>query len=320
MEKEVTKSYEICLPENSRIEGYFINSSAIFSVYDRLNDMLDCSLWDYRAYTSLLDNFEPKQAIMSSGELMSLLNGYLRLYDCIRFDIFDEDNTNSRSSSLADYPEFQVLDIYDGNDKNYRESLDNLEIPNFLLHDLMKGKDEQFFKDIKKRINELSELNCKKFHYCFDVFLYLAYKSIEECKADSVKKAPDVYVLLKYLSYKIDWVVLYKIYESLEYFAQLEHYPHLVRVGKDLRLSSKDERDKFATPVNMFSIIGFDARHGYQKVHPNCKTDVFSFDKARDFVINHVKKYLKWKFERFIQQEIFAYNHVQQYYDNQIEN
>lgn len=93
----------------------------------------------------------------------------------------------------------------------------------------------------------------------------------------------DVYLLLKYFEMPLDWVGLYKIFETLKNFSHLTKLPF-----------NPDESAKssFTFTANKYQYSGLLSRHGFTTAIKNAKTPTMTLDEAYAFVSNLAKEYL----------------------------
>ncbi len=273
--------YQILLPNIRPMGGFndFYNGS--FRVWDEIDDMLDCSTSDYRASSWLIDPTDsPDMALMVSGEILSLLLGYLAL--CGHNNIFQ-------------YVRANEIKVFDGNFSTSHARFDEIEIPNYYLQDVWAER-IKFKPHDPREINNLSNRG-------FDTLLYLASSNM------------DIYILLKLLSVRTSWFTLYQIYESLETFVNqvVDEYPHLKSVENNgvVRkvLDYKSQTEKLTKPANNFSIVGLNSRHGYVSSNRTINTaNCFTLSEAQVFVLEHVRKYISWKIDKFHESDLFNAN------------
>lgn len=259
--------YEIRLPQTQRVESLDSYAGGIFSVYDNIDNMLDCSLQDYRATSPLLSaNLSGDEAFLIAGELLQLLKAYYKLYD--------------RHFNLAIYDELKNIKLIKNNNISHHNSMEKLDIDNFLLHEYWHNCN----------MDSIIEKDIVLANFGFNALLYLANKSIEEA-VNSEEKFADVYILLKLVYFDNDWSNLYKIYESLITFAESANYPNIKNFKKD--------RNKLSVPANKFSITGLLSRHGVRKTEGEPYTGEYytDMDKAKDYVFSLVRTFLEWKYQ-----------------------
>lgn len=273
--------YQIMLPGIRSMGGFNDFKNGSFRVWDEINDMLDCSTCDYRASSWLIDPTDsPEVALKVSGEILSLLLGYLALRG--HNNIFQHVRVNE-------------IQVFDGNFSASYASFDEIEIPNYYLQDVWVER-LKFKPHDPREINNLSNRG-------FDTLLYLASSNM------------DIYILLKLLSVKTSWFTLYKIYESLETFVTqvIDEYPHLKTVENNgvVRkvLDFKSQTEKLTKPANNFSIVGLNSRHGYVSSNRTINTaNCFTLSEAKAFVLEHVRKYISWKIDKFHESDLFQTN------------
>lgn len=100
-----------------------------------------------------------------------------------------------------------------------------------------------------------------------------------------------LYLILKYFSMPLDWIVLYKIMETLETIA--EHHDEGWSVTY-----SKAERKKFTNPANNFNLLQIDSRHGFKfDALDNNPGQKMSLSEAKQMFRICAHSYLSYKFE-----------------------
>jgi hypothetical protein len=268
--------YQILLPQIKPMAGFNDFHNESFCFYEEINHYLDCSTCDYRATSWLIDPSETEDnALLIAGELLSLLMGYMQVRN---------------EKSIYNHLRINGIRLLNPNFFNVSRNFDEVQIPNFLLEEIWMNNES-------KKPNNPREINNLK-RISFDALLYLSKSEI------------DVYILLKLMAEKASWYNLYQIYESLESFTTENNYPYLIEVqnGKKIIkvLDPADEKEKFTKPANNFSIVGLSARHGYQTIKKPIKiSNCFNLEQSRDFVYNHVRRYLQWKLEEFHKGDLF---------------
>ncbi|OUI78580.1 hypothetical protein HK18_06690 [Commensalibacter intestini] len=276
-------NYEIGLPRHQSMQRQPLQECEIFGIYNKSDDYLDCNRDDYRMYSSLLNDICENDAILVAKELLSLFLGYSKIFDKDKYLVNDFDAskiTERKIPNRADYLycyNFELINIANNFTVNHF-TLDMYNVPMYYLREI-------YDRDIKIKKDWLKLHN--------DFFNFLLYLS---------NKYDDIYILLKLCALEIDWVNLYRIYESLEDIVKVQsNYPYLKeetgKRGKIIKiLDIKDNKERLTRPANHFSILGLSARHGYI---PNTtvkkKEGDFSLSEAKEFVFLHVKKYLCWR-------------------------
>ncbi|CAI3952462.1 hypothetical protein [Commensalibacter papalotli (ex Botero et al. 2024)] len=276
-------NYEIGLPRHYSMQYNPSTECSVFGIYNKPNDYLDCNRDDYRMYSSLLQDTYESDAILIAKELLSLFLGYSKIFDKDRYLVNDFDVskiTEWKMPSRADYLEsynFELIDTTHNFTVN-SFTLDMYNVPIYYLREI-------YDKNIDAKADYFRLTN--------NFFNFLLYLS---------NKYDDIYILLKICALEIDWVNLYRIYESLDDIVKIQSsYPYLKEEkGKKDKiikcLDIKKNRDRLTRPANNFSILGLSSRHGYK---PNAtakkQDDDFSLSEAKEFVFSHVKNYLSWR-------------------------
>ena len=105
------------------------------------------------------------------------------------------------------------------------------------------------------------------------------------------RKNYGLYLILKYFSMPLDWIILYKIMETLETIS--EHHDK----GWSPTYSKSDKK-KFTNPANNFNLLQIDSRHGFKfDALDNNPGQKMSLDDARIMFRRCAYSYLKYKYQ-----------------------
>lgn len=101
----------------------------------------------------------------------------------------------------------------------------------------------------------------------------------------------DIYMMLKYLGFEASWSNYYKLLETMETHAML----------KGLKIpGTKAARKRFTNNANNFSLVGYDARHGLQKLSERENTETpMSLQEAYAFITSQCKGYLNTVYPQY---------------------
>ncbi|KYQ82968.1 hypothetical protein AWW72_16420 [Acinetobacter sp. NRRL B-65365] len=251
------QKYIFYLPERQFFSSWNMGGWDINDIYIYTEQsMHDCPSDDHRFQSVHCRNINNiKEALNIGVELISLLRGF--------YTIVNKDDVNF----------IKVLSVFDQN----RQTLyfEESEYYFGLYQDIGDS-----LKD-KLRTHEYKQYIYNSRVNLVNSSMYLAQK----------RKNYGLYLILKYFSMPLDWVVLYKIMETLETIS--EHH------DKGWKPSySKAEKKKFTNPANNFNLLQIDSRHGFKfDALDNNPGQKMSFDEAKMMFKRCAHSYLKYKFE-----------------------
>jgi hypothetical protein len=105
----------------------------------------------------------------------------------------------------------------------------------------------------------------------------------------------DVFNLLLLLSNGLDWVSLYCLRDTVNYYSREISEAFFKQVNKDANVSSK-KYNAFGNTADSFGLIGLSARHGVIKKSTN-KLEILTLAESRSIILSLVKSYLKLKYQ-----------------------
>lgn len=104
-------------------------------------------------------------------------------------------------------------------------------------------------------------------------------------KAITNSKDFRIYLLLKLVGFEVNWVTIYKQLETLEHFMHED--------GFSSPLSSR-LKTSITKPANNFSILGLQARHGFQGEHYENNQETLNLNTASEYMLQAIKPYFNF--------------------------
>ncbi len=216
------------------------------SLYEDMCANQDSGMRNERFLKTPLCNAAPNRenAIKVALELVSLMNGAVMVF--LR-DLLKHQNITAEDlfSSSSQEPSFEF-------------HLPNRIQPLILKHAFHDGHRLTWSPFLEPEYSMLCDFSTETNGVTFQ-----ASKAVSKSSGgfvskliEAAKRNQGVYILLKLFSFEVNWITLYKVFETLETLMGK------TRFNKSI---SKDERDALKNSANNFSLTYFASRHGLKK-------------------------------------------------------
>lgn len=248
--------------------GRWTKRSPLLTVDSDWEFMLDGDTRDFRSFAS-----------QRSTRLFNIYGGVDEWLDCLNNDfrmttLYTEEETDPYVVWQVGY---ELVSLFNGAsvlfEKDYRRAS---------VYKLLQNGREVMFTPPRGTSALLGRPNCTDIQLA-EEFAHAKRSSRRLQLVHLATENQDVYLILKYLGMDAGWVTYYKLWESLEQFANTNALDLGVQASK---------RRSFTNTANNFSLSGFDSRHGFKELTKMNNTESMTIEAGHGFVTDLAKKYL----------------------------